>query len=154
MIEHVWTVVCRQAVVDKESNTMSLQGVLENIEIFGEPEEGKMVPVQFDVASLWSRTGENVPSTGIVRIELLSPAGNKLLASKDIEVNLLETERHRTIVHFQGMPVSEAGRHTICVELQEEGGGVSVIASVPIMIKFSKPEGKGIEGDLLDPQID
>ena len=148
MIEHVWTVVCRQAVVDKESNTMSMQAVLENIEIFGEPEEGKMVPMQFDVASLWSRTSENVPSAGIVRIELISPTGNKLLASKDIEVNLLETERHRTIVHFQGMPVGVAGRHTICVELQEEGSGVSAIASVPIMIKFSKPKDESIEEDV------
>ncbi|MFC2042656.1 hypothetical protein ACFLUA_00685 [Chloroflexota bacterium] len=52
MIEHVWTVVCRQAVIDKESNTMSLQEVLENIEIIVEPEEGKIVPMLFDVASL------------------------------------------------------------------------------------------------------
>lgn len=148
MIEHVWTVVCRQAVVDKESNTMSLQAVLENIEIFGEPEEGKMVPMQFDVASLWSRTGENVPGAGVVRIKLISPTGNELRTSENIEVNLLETERHRTIVHFQGMPVSEAGRHTISVELQEEGGGVSEIASVPIMIKFSKPEDESIQEDV------
>jgi len=145
MIENVWTVVCRQAVVDRETNLLSLQAVLEQVEIFGEPVEGKMLPIQFDVASLWSRAGDNVPSTGIVRIELFSPTGNKLLSSENIEVNLLETERHRTIVHFRGMPISEAGRHTIIVELREEGGGVLGISH-----KFSKPEDESKE-EISDP---
>ncbi len=33
MIDHVWTVICSRAVIDADSNILSLQSIIEQIEI-------------------------------------------------------------------------------------------------------------------------
>ena len=75
MIDHVWTVLCSQAIIDGESNTMSIQNVLEQITIHDEAGEPVSVPVRYDVVSLWVRTDPETPAQGQMRIKFRAPSG-------------------------------------------------------------------------------
>jgi len=154
MIEHVWTVVCRQAVVDRETNLISLQAVFEGLQVYGEAPEGGIVPAQFDVASLWIRSDNEIPAEGLTRVKLISPSGNELLASDNTRVNLVDTQRFRTITHFPGFPSGESGRYIIRIELDQEGGRSSLIAGIPLMVEFLIPERTSVEEEEGEPQTE
>jgi hypothetical protein len=61
MIQHVWSVLCARAVIDSESNTISLFDVVEQIVAIGPgiaaigPGAEGVAPVSLELVTLWSR---------------------------------------------------------------------------------------------------
>jgi hypothetical protein len=140
MIDHVWTVLCSRAVIDKNSNNVSIQNVIEQITIQGEPQPEQGIDIAFEVVSLWSRSDSDVPSHGQARLTFLSPSGRRT-GLVEFELDLSEYERLRTRRVFQGLPVTEPGRHTWLMELRNEGEeGWQEVASVPLKIVFMPTE--------------
>ena len=140
MIKHVWTVVCQNVIIDRNTNNLSLQNIFEQIDIQGEPTPKAKVPIKFDVVSLWTRTNPDIPSRGQMRLSLLSPSGEKI-GGREGEINLVDTERYRIVTHFPGLPAEEAGRHIFKIELQQEAMSEwNQVASVPLTVNFSPPE--------------
>lgn len=140
MIDHVWTVVCSRAVIDRESNNVSLQNVIEQITIRGEPILDTVVPIPLDVVTLWVRTNTDMPGQAHTRLTFLSPSGT-VLGSLESEVDLSEYERYRARTHFQALPVTEPGRYIFRIELQNEGASKwRQVAIVPLRITFTPPE--------------
>ena len=136
MIEHVWTVLCSRAVTDKFTNNVSIQNVIEAINVSGTPEPGQLVDITFEIASLWTRSDFAVPSRGHARLTFLSPGGHQV-AHVEAELDLSEYERLRTRRCFQGLPVAEPGRYTWLVELRNEGEDEwQQVASIPIKVAF------------------
>lgn len=142
MIEHVWSVVCSKAVTDRETNSVSLQTVLEQLNVKGEPKPDNLVPMQFDVMSLWSRSDDNKPCKGRMRMTYVSPSG-KVLITTEGKINLLNTERFRSKIHSHGIPIGERGRYKFIVELQQEGEREwNQVARIPFTVVFSPIEVK------------
>lgn len=142
MIEHVFTVVCSRAVIDRHSNNMSLQNVLERIEIHEEPKPGGTLPIDLDVASMWTRADPNVPSTGRMRAAFRTPSGVVAQGPFELEIDLSEVVRHRTRGHFASLTVEESGRHAFRIELQQEDSDEwHQVAVIPLDIIFKgKPD--------------
>jgi hypothetical protein len=140
MIDHVWTVVCSRAVVDSESNNISLQDVIEQIEIHGEPIPNGVLPIVLDVATLWTRSSPDEPSSGHTRLTFLSPSG-EALSTLEADLDLSKHERHRSRMRFQGLTLRESGRHYFRVELRgEDETEWHQVAAVPLEIAFKPPE--------------
>jgi hypothetical protein len=140
MIDHVWTVVCSRAVIDRESNNVSLQNIIEQITIGGEPMPDAMVPIPLEVMTLWVRANTDIPSRARTRLTFLSPS-DTVLGSAESEVDLSEYERYRVRMHFQGLPVTEPGRYTFHMELQNEGESEwHQVAAIPLRIIFMPPD--------------
>jgi hypothetical protein len=141
MIEHVWTVVCSRAVVDRFSNNVSIQNVIEQFSVRAEPKPGALIPVPFEVMTLWARSDFSVPASGTERLTLYSPSGVKIgerVSSLDLTGNV---RRYRTRTTFDGLPAGEPGRYVFQVELQEENKDEWYgVATVPLEVIFEQPE--------------
>jgi len=87
MIDHVWTAVCSRAVIDRESNNVSLQNIIDQISIRGEPIPDSVVAVQVEVVTSWVRADFDVPSQATTRLTFLSPSGN-VLGSFENDIDL------------------------------------------------------------------
>ena len=136
MIRHVWTVACIHAVVDQESNLLSLLDVIEQINIPGTPAPNKAIGLTLDLTSLWVREDPDAPEQGHARVRFVSPSGNEL-KSIQTNVDLSEHERLRSRGRFVGLPAPEAGRFTFRVDLANEGTEEwNEVASIPIRIVF------------------
>jgi len=136
MIRHVWTVACIHAVVDQESNLLSLLDVIEQITIPGTPAPNKAIGITLDLTSLWVREDPDVPEQGHARVRFVSPSGNEL-KSIQTNVDLSEHERLRSRGRFVGLPAPEAGRFTFRVDLANEGTEEwNEVALIPIRIVF------------------
>ncbi len=138
MIDHVWTVVCASSVIDQDSNQVSIQNVIDQINIADEPKPEAVVAMPFEVVTLWARSDFNEPSRGCARLSLLSPTA-EVFKTVESKVDLSKFERLRDRRRFPGFRVKEPGRYTFRLELQNEGEDTwREVASIPIKVVFRK----------------
>lgn len=140
MIDHIWTVPCRQAIIDRDTNLVSLLNVIEQVTIPEKPRSEGIVPVQVEVVSLWQRSDPGVPSESRARVTFRSPTGEDLAAG-EFELDLSQWQRLRTRHCFRGLPVREEGQYRFSVELwQGSGAQWEEVASIPMEIVFRPSE--------------
>ncbi len=136
MIEHVWSVLCSRSVIDQDSNNVSIQNVIEEIEVVGEPEAGALLSVRLEVTSLWITSTPEGRGCGKIRVTFTSPSG-QVAEPFLFDLNLSNTERSRTRMRFQGIPATESGRHYFKVELLEDGVDEwRQVAAIPLTIRY------------------
>ena len=139
MIEHIWTVICSRAIIDKDSNNVSLQNVLEEFKIFSHPQPDGLLPINYDLITLWIRADEDNPCEANSRFSLISPSGINLFQMEQ-PVDLTKNERTRNKLRFAGFPATEEGKHYFIVELQTEDGTWNEKKRIPLRLRFQPPE--------------
>lgn len=140
MIAHVWSILCSRAVIDNETNNISIQNVLERLAIAGEPKEDAAVPISFMVASLWTRGSYQVPEHGKARVTCMSPSGETLLSAQ-LEIDLSKHTLHRTRFGFSGLPVPEGGIYVFRVAVKgDDEDSWRGVAEVPLEVVFEPSE--------------
>ena len=137
MIQHVWSVACTRAVVDSESNNISLIEVLEEVNLSGPalPAGQKVLaPANVDFVTLWTREEPNTPEAGRSRVVMSDPDGQEI-AESVFEIDLSEKLRMRAIMKCPGLPVV-SGRVRIEVFRETADHSWERMATVPIMVSF------------------
>lgn len=140
MIDHVWTVVCSRAVTDIFSNNVSIQNVIEQINLTEEPQPDTVVNIEIEVVTLWVRQDADTPIRGRARITFVSPS-RETYEIAQTEIDLSEHERLRSRRRVQGLPIRELGRHAFTVDLRLEGKDEwQQVASVPLSVILTSPK--------------
>jgi hypothetical protein len=140
MIEHIWTVICSEAVVDRQTNNISLHSILERLDVMGPvfPATGQVVvPVNMNLVTLWSRTADNEPCSGQARVNLIAPNGVSSRMN-EYRIDLTQHSRNRSIFRFMGLPISGEGRYIFQVELLRENAWIQV-ARTPLEVAHHLP---------------
>jgi hypothetical protein len=131
MIEHVWTVVCSRAVIDIDSHNVSIENALEQINLpewpmseaqVESPEEEQpavLLPLNYEIISLWVRSRRDEGCSGQVRLRLISPTG-EAMEMAEMSVDLRQAQRVRLRVKCEGFRVTSPGRYIFRVEQRNE----------------------------------
>jgi hypothetical protein len=142
MIDHIWTVICNNVVIDRETNNLSIINVLEQINI---PEEAiqqtEILPITVELVSLWVRSDLSKPGKSFSRISLVAPNG-EIQKTIEPEINLTKYERLRTRGVFQGFPFKGEGIYRFVVELKCDEKNWLKVASVPLKVIMVHKEKK------------
>lgn len=150
MIDHVWTVICSNVVVDKESNNVSLHNILEQLTVrkrmsseeensSGDVPSEMVIPYRFTVVTLWSRSDLSKRVIGYGRVKLLSPDEEPLIEPGEFEIDLYNNRRFRSKGKFSGFPVKGAGRYKLVVDVRiDEEADWEQVASVPVEVRFTE----------------
>ena len=143
MIDHVWTVLCSHAVIDKESNNVSLLDVVEQLNIRDEPSpEG--ILFSLDLMTLWARADLDRPAQGQGRVTFLSPSDEVNDGPFEYDIDLSQHRRNRSRGRFRALHVSGSGRHVFRVELRNEGETEwNKVVDIPLEINFTPPDDTG-----------
>jgi len=137
-MNHVWTVICSRAVIDRDSNNVSLQNILEVLSIKEAPKPQGVLPIELDVVTLWIRESILEPEIGYSRTRFLSPSG-KTLGEFESKVDLTEHERSRAKLILQGLPLREEGLYTFRVDMKKtEEGRWRKVAEIPLKVDFTQ----------------
>ena len=125
MIRHVWSVLCLKSVIDSESNNISLIDVLEQLNLVGlplpSPEDRIVVPVQYEMVSLFTRDDDGQPARGEMRLTLFGPSGRALDEPNVVQIDLSVHERLRQRTRLAGLPIAGPGCYSFHVEYRNEG---------------------------------
>lgn len=137
MIQHIWSVLCQNCLIDKTTNTISLIEVVEDLGLPGPPlpvgEQG-LIPIQCSLVSNWERIPSNQPTRGTVKFRTIRPTG-ECERDQEYSVDLSSTPRSRTIARISGISFREEGRHVFEIHVKEDGAtDWTKVASIPFNI--------------------
>ncbi len=142
MINHVWTILCSQSVIDKDTNNISLQNVLEQLNISGPIPSDKdpaLLPLRLELVSLWERIPNDKEARGRYQVLINSPSG-ATLSSLESDIDLSFYTRTRSRGRINGLQVPESGRYAFRILLIEPGDDDwRQVADIPLMIFFDPP---------------
>jgi len=140
MANHIWTLICARAVIDKESNALSLYDIMEEVTVHAryageDPPDiaQRPIPITAVVVSLIERSDPKKEESGKLSVSVLAPNG-KELATGEVAYSMTGPHvRFRSITNLTGLPVSAGGRYRVEVFL-EKGRGREKVADVPLQI--------------------
>ena len=112
MIEHIWSVLCTSAVIDKDTNNVTLVQVVERVNVAVQPSAGATLPIQMELVTLWGRKDLDQPERGRARFQLLASDNTELGPNYTYDIDLSTYARTRQRIHFANLPLKGSGKVT------------------------------------------
>jgi hypothetical protein len=144
MTTHVWTIVCRRAVVDQFDNSLSMIDMLEAIGVptpppppADNPKALPAVPVDWYVVSYWRRSDPARPERTTARLKVVAPDG-KTVTEITQELVLDKVQNMRGLMRLPVLPLRGAGLYQFVIYA---GGGKvwKKVTAVPIVVQYLEP---------------
>ncbi len=149
-MKNIWSTIFTRAVVDSNTNSLSLFDCIEEITVnFSKAEDlsqpKKNIPINFSIISLWSDENISEKRKFDHSIELVDPQGNKINEFMNTPVFEAGKKRLRTITQMNGLGITSEGEYTIVVKYKMGGDKFTVASRIPLDIKFvfNTPIAKG-----------
>ena len=143
-IEHIWSILCEKSIIDQDSNNISLQNVLEQLQLtpgvdakLGKDVNSaeKNVPINFELITMWDRVAKGDIDEQI-KIALVDPEG-KAIATTDHPLKLSSSlQRLRFRIRYNGIKVTIPGKYRFSIRMKgekeyEEVGRVYLDIKIP-----------------------
>lgn len=146
-MEHVWSVLCRRAITDKETNQMTLVDSIEHIGVTldsdqpltahdEDPERKIGIKLEATLISYWVRSENDAPEKGICRVSLLGPNRVTIGREMTMAIDLTKKRRMRTQLTLEGLPFTGLGRYNFLVEMEDADGDWKTAARVPYEVEL------------------
>jgi hypothetical protein len=140
MINHVWSVVCERSSIDQDTNLISINDVVENINIPDEVEDDKikgLVSFKNEVISSYYRVGDaDSVERATQLIVVIAPDGKEIARNTFDIVFTKGIVRHRCRIKGAGVPVVGLGVHLFEVRLKRDiDEDFQTVARIPVTIK-------------------
>jgi hypothetical protein len=144
MIKHIWSVLCRQSVIDQETNNISLLNILERLSVtvkqIGLTDEDKAtIPIDYEIVSFWVKKATNRKVKAEVKTTLISPKREKLSEQiQKLEIPA-KIKRMRSRMKIQGFPVKGAGQYIFRIAIKDTNKQqFKIIAEIPLEVDLRK----------------
>jgi hypothetical protein len=143
--EHVWSVLCTSASIDRETSIVSLLLIVEKLTFTEQMEEqalnisNPILPIDMEIMSWWVRSDYATSESGIARIGLVAPDGEQL-HKVPVRISLEGTTGSRTKVRIVSMPFKGFGLYWWVVEmLRPDSEEWDRVARIPIEVAQGPP---------------
>lgn len=117
MIEHLWSILCLNVSIDRDSNSISIFNVLEKLDIFTDKVGEISIPLEFVIATLWRKNEKEKPEKGEMRICVISPSKKKTFPVNMV-IDLTTAQFHRCISRFAGFKVEKSGTYHFLIDFR------------------------------------
>lgn len=140
-MKNIWSVICEKSSIDSQTNILSLFNCIEELKIEINKnkisKDSKMIiPVNFQLISLWLIDNYNKENAAEIKIELIDPSGKVLNES----VNTLKTKvgekRLRSVINISGLELTEAGIYYYRIS-QKIGKKFEFASETPVYVDLS-----------------
>ena len=138
---HIWTVICSNSVIDKDTNNVSLFDVLEQIQLdmVVTPEDAVAVlPFPLNIVSLWSREQPDNPTQVHAKDRVLSPTG-QILFEGEYDIDISEYQRTRYKRRLFGLQVPESGEYNLVTQFKASKRSTwREVCRIPLQIELKR----------------
>lgn len=142
-MKNVWSVVCKNSIIDNESNSLSLLETLDEITVNYKDEIDhkalKMLPISFHVVTLWFDENDKKDRKFSLSVEIVDPKGEVLNAFEQDCVIPKGRSRLRATSKINGFGFTDEGKYLITVKFKE-GKEYIQVAETPVNIHLKKQE--------------
>lgn len=147
-MEVIFAVLCQKSLLDKDTNSFSLIGVLEEVGLPTEPPEpgfaasteemSRLSPGNFQMVIWWARTNEHTSERGRGRVSVVLP-DKGIAASQEMDVDLSIFLRLRSRINFPGLPDGGQGTYRFLVDYRSGGDGWETKFEYPLRVTLGVP---------------
>jgi hypothetical protein len=146
-VKVLWSILCQDAVIDRETNNVSLFNIVEEVSIPVEPPTKtptsvapqRLTAADFALVTLWARSDEKVGEQGRGRIRLVLP-DTKEVAQSEFEVDLTTYLRSRFVMRFHGLPGGDQGTYRFIIESKDMAGDWVQMFELPLRVAIQSQE--------------
>lgn len=142
----LWSVLCERAVVDRDTNNISLFNVIEEVALPAQPPMSltdaiakNVVPTAFELIVLWARSNSDVPERGLGRVSILIPDATPKF-TQEHDIDLSQFLRLRSRLRLPGLPVGGEGTYLFKIEGKPSGGEWTEMFELPLRVMFQPQE--------------
>lgn len=148
-INHIWSILCKRSLLDKETNNISIFDVIEQVSItphYAEPNKresfktGKIItiPFEYELINLWERDKIGGVTEAEVIIDLYDP-NNKLIQSIPSKLKFDANHRRMRVNNkVIGLIVTIPGIYRFKVKIKEKNqGGYRIASEIPLEININ-----------------
>jgi hypothetical protein len=156
----LWAILCNSSSVDRDSNTISLFNVIEELQLAAPPPEVDDQPAglpeigdqpgaapanvlygPMELVILFVRTESEVPERHVARVDIRPPDSQVTARTGTFEVDLSHFKRLRHRSHLPGIPMategSVEGTYTFRIELRAEDDSWQSAYEFPLEVSVS-----------------
>lgn len=143
MINHVWSVVCRETVVNKENNALSLMNIFEGLNIEVKKEAPKntqiSIPVKYEIATLLRKDNLTKEEKIELKAIFLDPDSKEIAEPLVVSLTLPKDKlNYRHIIKAFGFKVITEGEYKIVIQLRQSKKTFETVASIPLNVRIAK----------------
>lgn len=148
-IKYLGAILCSSASIDRETNNLTVFNIIEEINVLEKQLQSspnnqtnkKVVPLQFELITLWKKEVLDQEVDIKSKIELVDP-GNEILQT--IEVPLVikrEHKRFRNRIQMNGLNITTKGEYNFRIYIKEDNEDkFNLVGEVPLTINVLKDE--------------
>ncbi|MBI3103352.1 hypothetical protein HYZ05_00260 [Candidatus Daviesbacteria bacterium] len=150
MIKHIWSVLCKESIINQDDNNLSIVNVLEALQVNLKPtniqnKDQKLeaiVPINYEMVSFYTRDNKKEEEVKFEQeLALINHKGEEI--NKDIKEIVIPagTKRMRTRVKISGIKVQGSGDYIFQVSIKEEGQKLlKIVAEIPLEVTVTVEE--------------
>lgn len=124
-INHIWTVLCRESILNQDDNTISLIGVVEEVQgtLITQPDkplresDKKTIPLNLELVNTWTKDDQKEIAIQ-VKVVLLDPNSTQMMSVINDSIFPSISKRLRTRLKIQGFPATVSGRYFFIISLK------------------------------------
>lgn len=145
-IKHIWSVLCKESVINQDDNNISIHGILEQLSVSltsakksRKTSEKIGVPMNYEVVSLWQKSGKVQVANAEIECVFIDPGSKELLKIKQTIEIPKTSRRFRSRMKITGIPLTINGDYTFQIKIKEKGASsFKLVAELPLEVKINK----------------
>jgi len=143
-IKHIWSILCKESLINQDDNLISLNGALEELTITLSPGK-KMttlpdkvgIPINYEIVSSWFKNTRDELAKAEIEYTLTSPEGNELFKKVQNMEMPSHIRRFRSRMKVTGMPIIKAGDYIFKISVKETGEKIfKIVSEIPLEVKI------------------
>ena len=138
MMRHVWSVYCREIIVDQNTNAVSLMHVLENLHVDTDDDSPRIaIPFDAMLITVWARREWDTPVSCRMRAQMIAP-DKEVLANNVNEVDLTEGHTRRMLGRGNMFVVTTSGVYEWVISREGSKGRWVEEARIPVHVEVNR----------------
>lgn len=143
-ITHIWSVLCKESVINQDDNLLSMFGVLEELKVGISLDKDKTsipqitIPINYEIVSLWVRENKEGSEIADLEFRLFDPGKKEL--SKIVQRIEFPTnvKRFRSRMKVQGLPITKEGEYIFKLSIKEQNANkFELVAMLPLDVSLN-----------------
>lgn len=142
-IKHIWSVLCRESVVNMDDNVISLLGVLEDLSTSLTPMNPELprpekinIPFNFEIVNYWTKeSSEEIRMQ--IKTATIDPDGKELNSVVSESIFPKGVKKLRSRLKVQGLAVTKNGEYTFRISVKTAADkDYKLVAELPLSVKI------------------
>jgi len=144
MVKHLWSIVCREAIVNQENSALSLMNIFEgfDVEVKKDSPQGTeiVLPVEYEIVTMLRKDSRSKEEKIELRAKLFDPNDQQVIDPIIVPITMPKNKfNFRQKIKNFGFKITVQGEYRFIVEIKQEGKkDFCQVAEVPININIKK----------------